>query len=163
MLQAMPDADRRPGRRFCVERAGTRRPRATAKSPIVITNDATGETVDLTNVWYGPEGVIIVDADGNEVGTMDGPTFQSMLSDPRQNGVIDDFLVAVSADGSHVSVESIPQLLGVDPSDIASVPRISSAGNTTVIAVTMKERNADGVPKQLVLVGTPQTDQTISG
>jgi hypothetical protein len=131
--------------------------RASAKAPIVITDDTTGEPVDLTHVWYGPGGVIITDADGNQVGTMDGPTFQSLFDDPSGGLGPDDFLVAVSADGVQVSVESISELLGIDASEISSVPRISAAGNTTVIAVNLKERNADGVPRQLVLVGTPRT------
>ena len=118
--------------------------------------DPAGQPVDLTHVWYGEGGVIITDADGNQMATLDGPTFQSVLNGPDVGRDIDDFLVAVSADGVHVSVESIPELLGVDASDISSVPRISAAGNTTVIAVTLKERNADGVPRQLVLVGTPR-------
>jgi len=90
------------------------------------------------------------------VATLDGPTFQSVLNNPVAGESIDDYLVAVSVDGVHVSVESIPALLGIDVADISSVPRISAAGNTTVIAVTLKERNADGVPRQLVLVGTPR-------
>jgi hypothetical protein len=130
--------------------------RATGHSPIVIVDPA-GEPVDLTHVWYGEGGVIITDVDGNQVATLDGPTFQSVLNSPVAGDSIDDYLVAVSADGVNVSVESIPQLLGVDAADISSVPRISAAGNTTVIAVTLKERNADGVPRQLVLVGTPLT------
>lgn len=155
VMQAMPDAIAAQGG-VSVSSGGFTVSRATARSPLVITEDATGETVDLTRVWYGPEGVIITDADGNKVGTMDGPTFQSVLSDPSGGSGPNDVLVAVSADGQHVSVESIPQLLGVDVADISSVPRISSAGNTTVIAVTLKDRNADGVPRQLVLVGTPK-------
>jgi hypothetical protein len=129
--------------------------RETGHSPIVIVDPA-GESVDLTRVWYGEGGVIITDADGNNVATLDGPTFESVLNDPS-GGSPEDFLVAVSADGVHVSVESIPELLGIDVNDISSVPRISAAGDTTVIAVTLKERNADGVPRQLVLVGTPRT------
>ena len=69
-----------------------------------------------------------------------------MLEDASAGAGPEDFLVAVSADGVHVSVESIPELLGVDVSDISSIPRISAAGNTTVIAVTLKERDAEGVP-----------------
>lgn len=156
IFQAAPDGIAAQGG-IAVSSGGFTASRATAKSPVVITNDATGESIDLTRVFFGDRGVIITDADGNQIGTMDGPTFQSILSDPRNNGVIDDFLVAVSADGEHVSVDSISGLLGVDPSTISWVPRISSAGNTTVIAVTMKERNADGVPRQLVLVGTPNS------
>ncbi len=155
IFQTMPDGIAAQGG-VSVSSGGFTASRATAKSPVVITNDATGETVDLTKVFYGPDGVVIQDADGNQIGTMDGPTFQTILNDPRGNGVIDDFLVAVSPDGEHVSVESISQLLGVDPSQISWVPRISAAGNTTVIAVTLKERNPDGTPKQVVLVGTPK-------
>jgi hypothetical protein len=128
--------------------------RATGHSPITIV-DAAGQPVDLSHVWYGKGGVIITDSDGNQVATLDGPTFQSVLSDPGASPP-EDYLVAVSADGVHVSVESIADLLGVDPAVISSVPRISAAGNTTVIAVTLKERNAQGVPRQLVLVGTPR-------
>jgi len=155
VMQVMPDAIAAQGG-VSVSSGGYTASRATARSPLVITDDATGETVDLTRVWYGPDGVEITDADGNKVGAMDGPTFQSVLSDPSGGAGPEDILVAVSADGQHVSVESITQLLGVDVSDISSVPRISTAGNTTVIAVTLKERNADGVPRQLVLVGTPK-------
>ena len=155
IFQAMPDGIAAQGG-ISVSSGGFTASRATAKSPVVITNDATGETVDPRNVFYGPDGVVLQDADGNQIGRMDGPSFQSILNDTRSNGVIEDFLVAVSADGQHVSVESISQLLGVDASEISWVPRISAAGNTTVIAVTMKERNPDGTPKQLVLVGTPK-------
>jgi hypothetical protein len=155
VLQAMPDQIAAAGG-VSVSSGGYTASRASAKAPIVITNDATGEAVDLTHVWYGEGGVIITDAAGNELGTMDGPTFQSLFNDPSGGSGPDDFLVAVSADGVHVSVESISELLGVDASDISSVPRISAAGNTTVIAVTLKERNGDGVPRQLVLVGTPR-------
>ena len=155
ILQAMPDQIAEAGG-ASVSSGGFTAARASAKAPIVITNDATGEQVDLRYVWYGDGGVIITDAAGNKLGTMDGPTFQSLFDDPSGGNGPDDYLVAVSADGVHVSVESIPELLGVDASDISSVPRISAAGNTTVIAVTLKERNADGVPRQLVLVGTPR-------
>jgi hypothetical protein len=155
VVQAMPDRIAEAGG-VSVSSGGFTASRASAKEPIVITNDATGEAVDLTRVWYGEGGVIITDAAGNELGTMDGPTFQSLFNDPSGGSGPEDFLVAVSADGVHVSVESISALLGIDASDISSVPRISAAGNTTVIAVTLKERNADGVPRQLVLVGTPR-------
>jgi len=127
--------------------------RATGRSPITIVDPA-GRPVDLTHVWYGKGGVIITDAAGNQVATLDGPTFQSVLGPGASPP--EDYLVAVSADGVHVSVESIADVLGVDPADISSVPRISAAGNMTVIAVTLKERNAQGVPRQLVLVGTPR-------
>ena len=90
--------------------------RATGHSPITIV-DPEGQPVDLTHVWYGEGGVIITDGEGNQVATLDGPTFQSVLNGPNA-------------------------------ADISSVPRISAAGNTTVIAVTLKERNADGVPRQ---------------
>ncbi|HEX6658268.1 MAG TPA: hypothetical protein VF065_09315, partial [Ilumatobacter sp.] len=130
--------------------------RETGRSPIAIVDPA-GKPVDLTRVWYAEGGVIITDGDGNRVATLDGPTFQSVLEDPSAGAGPEDFLVAVSADGVHVSVESVPELLGVDVSDISSVPRISAAGNTTVIAVTLKERNGEGVPRQLVLVGTPRS------
>jgi hypothetical protein len=155
IVQAMPDRIAEAGG-MSVSSGGFTASRASAKAPIVITNDATGEEIDPTHVWWGEPGVIITDSDGNELGTMDGPTFQSLLDDPRGGGRPDDFLVAVSADGVHVSVESISELLGIDASDISSVPRITAAGNTTVIAVTLKERNAAGVPRQLVLVGTPR-------
>jgi hypothetical protein len=155
VLQAMPDRIAESGG-ISVSSGGFTASRASARAPVVIINDATGEAVDLTHVWYGPGGVIITDDDGNQVGTMDGPTFQSLFDDPSGDSGPDDFLVAVSADGVHVSVESISELLGVDASDISSVPRISAAGNTTVIAVTLKERNADGSRRQLVLVGTPR-------
>jgi hypothetical protein len=79
------------------------------------------------------------------------------LGDPSGGKGADDYLVAVSTDAVHVSVESISQLLGVSPGDISSVPRITKAGNTTVIAVTMKDRNADGVPRQMIMVGTPKS------
>jgi hypothetical protein len=155
IVQAMPDRIAEAGG-VSVSSGGFTASRASAKAPVVIIDDATGEAVDLTHVWYGPGGVIITDYDGNQVGTMDGPTFQSLFNDPSGDSGPVDFLVAVSADGVHVSVESISELLGVDASDISSVPRISAVGNTTVIAVTLKERNADGVPRKLVLVGTPR-------
>ena len=62
--------------------------------------------------------MIITDGDGNRLATLDGPTFQSVLEDASAGAGPEDFLVAVSADGEHVSVESIPELLGVDVSDI---------------------------------------------
>jgi hypothetical protein len=156
IVQAMPDAIAANGG-VSVSSGGYTASRPSAKAPIVITDDATGEPVDIAKVFYGTDGVIITDGKGNQLGTMDGASFQSLFSDPSGGRGPEDYLVAVSADGIHVSVESISELLGVDAGEISSVPRITRVGNTTVIAVTMKERNADGVPRQLVLVGTPKS------
>ena len=155
VLQVVPDAIAAEGG-VSVTIDGYTISRETGRSPISIV-DPEGQAVDLTHVWYAEGGVIITDDDGNRLATLDGPTFQSVLEDASAGAGPEDFLVAVSADGAHVSVESIPELLGGDVSDISSIPRISAVGNTTVIAVTLKERNAEGLPRQLVLVGTPRT------
>lgn len=103
--------------------------------------------------------LVAVDADGQEIARM-----SAMVAAPLLYGVdagaapMPAWSVQTSANGRDVAVESVAVLLGdeFEDADISSISRISTDGTRTIIAVTLAERNADGVPRQLVLVGTPK-------
>ncbi|MGH9132837.1 MAG: hypothetical protein ACRDZZ_02795 [Ilumatobacteraceae bacterium] len=44
----------------------------------------------------------------------------------------------------------------VADAEIASIAHISTSGTKVVVTVRLAERDAAGVPKQLLLVGTPR-------
>ena len=116
--------------------------------------DATGEVVPLERLRYGPGGIEVLDVDGNVIAALDPSEIEPVwgcCADDRGRG----FYVATSADGRHVALESIAELLDVAESEISSVARVTPVGDTVTIAVTMNDRHPDGTPRQLVLVGTP--------
>jgi hypothetical protein len=114
-----------------------------------------GEVVDVSRVRTDSSNgdIVIVDEAGAELARLGGEAASPVV----WGGCCDDatnppaWYVETSVDGMNVASESLAD------ADISSVPRISTDGTNVIVAVTMKERNADGVPKQLVLVGTPRT------
>lgn len=120
--------------------------------------DADGNSIPIDLVYSDPNtgGLIVRDADGATRATLDYDTVVPVFGVDSPPDVVRHWTIQTSTNGSDVAVESIADLLGIDDSDISSVPRVQAMGNTTVVAVTLKERNAEGVPRQLVLVGTPR-------
>jgi hypothetical protein len=66
------------------------------------------------------------------------------------------WVIRRTSDGVRWSQESVAELLGVDDADITSVQCVHTAGEQVVVAVNTKPSTVDGVPRQLVLVGTPR-------
>jgi hypothetical protein len=67
-----------------------------------------------------------------------------------------EWSILTTADGSSFSVEPVADLLGVEPSAIGSVSRVSTDGTKVVVTVSLNERWPDESRKQVVLVGTPK-------
>jgi hypothetical protein len=65
--------------------------------------------------------------------------------------------VLAAADGATGTLAGVDrELLGVDEADITSVQRVHTVGEQVVVAVNTKPLTVDGVPRQVVLVGTPR-------
>lgn len=127
--------------------------------PTFVVTD-TGEQLPLDRVRLDTENgdLVAVDRLGNEIARMARDTANPILYGAGAGGTVppSEWYVETSADGRNVAVERLASLLGVDDAGISSVSRISTDGTRTIVAVTLTERNADGVPRQLVLVGTPK-------
>lgn len=117
--------------------------------------EATGEVVPFERLQYSERGIEVLDADGNVVAELTGPDFERAIWGCCAEQQDQRLYVATTADGRHVAVESIAELLGVADSDVASVTRVTPVGQTVVIAVSLQDRHPDGSHRQLVLVGTP--------
>lgn len=120
-----------------------------------------GEAIPLSSVRADPSNgdIVVLDAAGGETARLRGEVVGAMLYGgfAPDASVQPTWYVETSTDAAHVAVQSLADLLGVTDDDISSVPRISTDGTNAIVVVTMDERDADGVPKQLVLVGTPRT------
>lgn len=128
-------------------------------APTFVLTD-TGEEIPMERIANdGANGdFVALDADGAEVARMTAETANEILYGAGFDGQPpSEWYVETSSDGRNVSVERLAPLLGLeDDSEISSVPRISTDGTRTIIAVTLTERDATGARRQLVLVGTPK-------
>ena len=126
-----------------------------AGGQVTITDAATSEPIDPALITDTDVGVSVADPDGGVRALFPMETLMSnFMSTPVIQPMHWD-LVRTS-DGVSFSRESIAELLGLTDDDISSVAHISTSGSKVIVAVTLRERDDDGIPKQLVLVGTPR-------
>jgi hypothetical protein len=129
-----------------VERAG---------GQATIIDAATSEPIDPALITETDVGVSVADADGGVRALFPMETLMSnFMSTPGIQPVHWD-LVRTS-DGVSFSRESIAELLGLTDEDIMSVAHILTSGSKVIVAVRLTQRGEEGIPKQLVLVGTPR-------
>ena len=116
---------------------------------------ATGEPIDPALISDTSVGVSVADADGNVRALFPMDTLLANLIN-TPGGQATHWDVVRTTDGVSFSRESIPELLGLTDADVSSVAYVSTSGSKIIVAVRLTERDDDGIPKQLVLVGTPR-------
>ena len=126
-----------------------------AGGQVTIADDATGEPIDPAFITDTYSGVSVKDIDGNVRALFPIDMLFANLMSPVGTDT-SHWEVIRTSDGVSFSRESIPELLGLTQDDISSVAYVATSGSKVIVAVRLTERDDDGVPKQLVLVGTPR-------
>ena len=121
----------------------------------VFIDAATGERIPDSDITFTDDGSPIVPV-GDRTVTFTyreiDDTFDAPIGNTPEEGT---WTLVTTADGTAFTIESLADLAGVDESDIAYVPRISTNGNQVVVVVSLNDRNSDDSHRQIVLVGTP--------
>jgi hypothetical protein len=126
-----------------------------AGGQVTIADDATGEPIDPAFITDTYSGVSVKDVDGNVRAFFAIDMLFANLMSPAETDR-SHWEVIRTSDGVSFSRESIPELLGLTQDEISSVAYVATSGSKVIVAVRLTERDGEGVPKQLVLVGTPR-------
>ncbi len=127
-----------------------------SRSPVFIDN-ATGAEIPESNLQYGNDDTITArNSAGDVIGTVSWDDIRR-LSDPYESSTppTAEWSIVATADGTTFARESVAELLGVEPTAIHYVSRMSSDGTQVVVVVTLNDRHPDDSRKQVTLVGTP--------